>query len=92
MITEFGMSERFRNITLPSTTSQGFGGTREYSESTQEYIDNETAKIVNNRYQLVMKRLQDNKETLEKIAQKLLEKEVLNGDEFESLAQNLVIA
>ena len=54
MIMEFGMSEKYRNITLPSTAGQGLGGSREYSEAAQEYIDNETAKIVNNRYQIVL--------------------------------------
>ncbi|MDD3997794.1 MAG: ATP-dependent zinc metalloprotease FtsH [Sphaerochaetaceae bacterium] len=92
MITEFGMSERFRNITLPSTNTQGLGVNREYSEAAQEYIDNETAKIVNGRYQKVLEQLKVNREALETIAKKLLEKEVLDGLEFESLAQNLVIA
>jgi cell division protease FtsH len=92
MITEFGMSERYRNITLPSTTSQGLGGSREYSEAAQEYIDNETARLINTRYAQVLERLKANRETLDLIAKKLLEKEVLDGAEFESLAQNLVIA
>ena len=48
MITEFGMSDRFRNITLPTTQSgiAGVGGSRDYRRR-PEYIDNETARIVN---------------------------------------------
>ena len=92
MITEFGMSERYRNITLPSTTSQGLGGAREYSEVAQEYIDSETARIVNERYKTVLEKLGKNREVLEKITAILLEKEVIDGDEFQTLAQNGVVA
>ena len=92
MITEFGMSERYRNITLPSTTSQGFGGSREYSEVAQEYIDSETARIVNSRYAVVLDHLKKNRSALENITIKLLENEVIDGGEFQTLAQNEVIA
>jgi cell division protease FtsH len=92
MIMEFGMSERYRNITLPSTTAQGLGGAREYSDAAQEYIDTETARIVNSRYAGVLERLTKNRETLEIITSKLLEKESLEGTEFQTLAQNVVIA
>jgi len=92
MIMEFGMSERYRNITLPSTTTQGLGGAREYSDAAQEYIDTETARIVNSRYAGVLEKLTKNRETLEVITSKLLEKESLEGTEFQTLAQNVVIA
>jgi cell division protease FtsH len=92
MITEYGMSERYRNITLPSTTKQGLGGAREYSEVAQEYIDSETARLVNDRYKIVLDKLKNNLSTLEKITSILLDKEVIDGDEFQTLAQNGVVA
>ncbi|MFA7126826.1 MAG: cell division protein FtsH, partial [Bacilli bacterium] len=92
MITEFGMSERYRNITLPSTTSQGLGGAREYSEVAQEYIDSETAKIVNDRYKKVLEKLKLNRGVLDAITATLLEKEVIDEEEFQRLAQNVVVA
>ena len=92
MITEFGMSEKYRNITLPSTTSQGLGGSREYSEVAQEYIDSETARVINERYALVLERLEANKGLLETITEVLLEKESIGGDEFKELAQSVVVA
>ncbi len=92
MITEFGMSEKYRNITLPSTTSQGLGGSREYSEVAQEYIDSETARVINERYALVLERLKANKGLLETITEVLLEKESIGGDEFKELAQSVVVA
>ena len=41
MICEYGMSKRFKNLTLPKSQSgiEGVGGSREYSEETQNYID-----------------------------------------------------
>ncbi len=93
MITEFGMSERYRNITLPTTQSgiAGVSGAREYSEKAQEYIDAETARIVGERYELVKSNLEKNKKALETITKELLEKEVLGGTEFEALAKSEVI-
>lgn len=93
MITEYGMSEKFRNITLPTGQSQnmlgaGLGGQREYSEATQQYIDSETARIVNERYQQVLQKLTENRKTLECITARLLEKEVLDGADFEKLASD----
>ena len=93
MLTEFGMSERYRNITLPTTQSgiAGISGAREYSEKAQEYIDCETARIVNERYTKVKTNLEKNRKALETITTKLLEKEVLNGSEFQALAKSEVI-
>ncbi|MGE4454176.1 MAG: ATP-dependent zinc metalloprotease FtsH [Sphaerochaeta sp.] len=93
MITEFGMSERYRNITLPTTNSgiAGISGAREYSEKAQEYIDCETARIVGERYALVKEKLEKNKNALLTITNALLEKEVLSGSEFEAIAKSEVI-
>ncbi len=93
MITEFGMSERYRNITLPTTQSgiAGVAGAREYSEKAQEYIDSETARIVGERYDLVKGNLVKNQKALTVIATHLLEHEVLSGDDFHTLAKKEVI-
>ncbi len=93
MITEFGMSEKYRNITLPTTNSgiAGISGAREYSEKAQEYIDSETARIVGERYAMVKAKLEKNKEALLAITVELLKREVLGGTEFEALAKSKAI-
>ncbi|MFA6846620.1 MAG: ATP-dependent zinc metalloprotease FtsH [Sphaerochaetaceae bacterium] len=93
MIKEFGMSEKFKNITLPTTDSgiQGIGGSREYSESTQQYIDNETARIINERYAIVKEHLMKNKKALGSIAERLLKDEVLEGKDFQEMAKQEVV-
>lgn len=93
MITDYGMSEKFRNMTLPKTNSgiEGVSGGREYSEATQEYIDNETERLLSQRYNHVLDNLKKNKAALEAIAKTLLEKEVLEGSEFEGLAKQFTV-
>ena len=89
MITEYGMSEKYRNMTLPKTQSgiEGVNGGREYSEAAQEYIDSETERILSERYSKVVENLRKNRDALETIATRLLEKEVIEGDEFAALAE-----
>ncbi len=93
MITEYGMSERYRNLTLPKTNSgiEGVSGSREYSEKAQEYIEDEAERIISERYEHVKTNLEKNKEALEHIAKTLLEKEVVEGDEFETLAKQYTL-
>ncbi len=88
MITEYGMSEKFHNVYLP----KGGGGTfldsevalssREYSESTQQYIDEETARILAERYKKVIAFLKKNRTQLDTVTDHLLEHEVLSRSEF----------
>jgi cell division protease FtsH len=93
MITEFGMSDKYRNITLPTTQSgiAGVAGSREYSEQAQEYIDSETARIVNERYAVVKGKLEKNRKALDAITSQLLEHEVIEGKDFEAIAKAEVI-
>ena len=94
MITDYGMSERFRNVAL--TSRGGIPGNerqepmfhREYSEATQQYIDNEIARIVEERYEFVKKLLEQKKNLLKKISSVLMEKETLDEKEFYTLVQS----
>ena len=86
MITVFGMSERFKNITLGKGVLGNRGGEpnliREFSEDTQKYIDEEIARIVNERYTYVVKLLSEHKDVLDYISHRLLEVETMEGKEF----------
>ena len=92
MITDYGMSEKFRNVYLPSRRASTFlddGGVlqREYAESTQTYIDEETARITDERYQHVVTELSANTATLHRIAESLLANEVMDRAKFMELIQ-----
>ncbi len=91
MITEYGMSEQFRNVHLPYRKSSVFLGEqaytiqREYSESTQKYIDEETARIIDERYKVVLERLRKDEPALKRVAERLLEIETIDAPEFARL-------
>ncbi len=86
MIVDLGMSDKFKNMTLGKGVLGNRGGepalVREFSEETQKYIDEEIARIIDERYEYVLKLLSKNKELLEYIANRLLEIETMDGKEF----------
>jgi cell division protease FtsH len=91
MITEYGMSGRFRNVHLPYRRSSTFLGDqtatiqREYSENTQQYIDEETARIIGERYEVVLEMIKKGEPALRRVAERLLEVETLDAPEFVEL-------
>jgi len=99
MITDYGMSGRFRNIALTQRGAGMMGGTphqepmfhREYSEATQQYIDEEIARIVEQRYAAAKEKLGQSRPLLDKIAGLLLDKETLDEKEFKSIMEQAVL-
>ena len=90
MITEYGMSEKFRNVSLPSRGSGSYLGQdsvlqREYSEKTQGYIDDEITKLIDDRYETVLAKLRGRTDLLRRITDALLEHETLDADAFRTL-------
>jgi len=92
MITDYGMSERFRNVALTSR-GMGMAGTerqdpmfqREYAESTQQYVDEEIARIIETEYAGTKELLEKHRGALDAVSQALLEKETLDEKEFKEL-------
>ena len=60
---------------------------RDYSEDTAIKIDQEVRKLVNNGYSTAKQILNDNKETLDRIAKALIEREVLDANEIKLLVE-----
>ncbi|MDR1100443.1 MAG: ATP-dependent zinc metalloprotease FtsH [Treponema sp.] len=94
MITDYGMSDRFRNVALTSRGA-GMGGTerqepmfqREYAESTQQYVDEEIARVVEREYGKTKEILETRRGMLDLVAAALLEKETLDEKEFKALLE-----
>ncbi|WP_428769623.1 ATP-dependent zinc metalloprotease FtsH [Treponema sp. HNW] len=91
MLTDYGMSSRFKNVVL-SKRGGGYGSEeprliREYAETTQQYIDEELARIMEERFNRVVKLLKDKKQVMEYIANRLLEKEIIEQHEFKEIIQ-----
>ena len=93
MITDYGMSEKFKNVTL-GKTGRGYGGptepelVREFSEETQRYIDEEVARMMDERYQHVLQILGEHKALLDYVARLLLKQESIEGKEFEDIVKS----
>jgi cell division protease FtsH len=92
MITDYGMSGRFKNVALTQRGAGILGPQpqepmfhREYSEATQQYIDEEIAHMVEKQYAEVKESLSKNRGLLEIVAAELLEKETLDEKEFKAL-------
>ncbi|MBR6341143.1 MAG: ATP-dependent zinc metalloprotease FtsH, partial [Treponema sp.] len=86
MITDFGMSDKYKNVTLGKGVLGNRGGepslVREFSEETQNYVDEEIARIMNERYNYVLKLLGKHKGLIDFIANRLMEVETIEGKEF----------
>ncbi|WP_207421819.1 ATP-dependent zinc metalloprotease FtsH [Desertivirga brevis] len=82
MITLYGMNPRVGNISFNDQQEQF---NRPYSEKTAEMIDEEVRNLINSVYARTKQLLTDKGEGLEKLAQKLLEKEILFQSDLEEI-------
>ena len=89
MVCEWGMSD-LGPLTFGKKEEQIFLGReiaqhRDYSEDTAIKIDQEVRKLVNHGYTTAKQILADNRDTLEKVARALIEREVLDANEIKLL-------
>ncbi|MBQ9462839.1 MAG: ATP-dependent zinc metalloprotease FtsH [Bacteroidales bacterium] len=86
MVTYYGMSEKVGNLSFyDSNGGSGFDLTKPYSEKTAELIDSEARRIVDEVTARTRKILTENWSGLEKLAQLLIEKEVIMADDIEAI-------
>ncbi len=90
MVCQFGMSEKLGNVTLGKREGLVFLGRdimeeRNYSEETARLIDAEVKRIVDESYARAKDLLREHNDKLKILSGKLLEKEVMNGDEVKAL-------
>jgi cell division protease FtsH len=90
MVTELGMSDRLGPVTLGRKHHEVFLGRdimedRNYSEEIAYAIDQEVRRIVDECFERVREILLGNMDKVEEVAAILLEKEVLEGAEFNEL-------
>ena len=84
MVTRYGMSETFDMVALETVTNQYLGGDTSLAcaPDTAQLIDEEVIKIVREQHQKALQILKENEVKLHKIAEYLLEKETITGEEF----------
>ncbi len=89
MVTKYGMSENLGPINYSGEDEiflgRDFSTRRNYSEEIASKIDKEVRLIVEEGYRTAEKLLTENIEKLHRVANKLLEVETLNAEEFEAV-------
>lgn len=89
MIVKFGMSEKLGNMIFDENDEvfigRDFGHTRSYSEEVAAMIDKEVKHLIDTAYEKTVAILKEHITILHRIADALLEKEKLEGHEFEEL-------
>lgn len=78
MVSIFGLNDKIGNVSYYDSTGQNeFGFGKPYSEETARTIDAEVSKIIEEQYERAIELLRTNRDKLDQLAQKLLEKEVI---------------
>ncbi len=90
MVTKYGMSERLGARTFGDQNNEVFigldyGHTVDYSQSTAAIIDEEIKKIIDSCYKRCTDILTEQNDKLHKVAELLLEKEKISGEEFDAV-------
>ena len=89
MVAMYGMNEKLGQVTYLQQSNQflqqGLFQQKEFSDQTALLIDEEVRKIIEERMVGVEKTLAEQRPMLEKVAQRLLEKEALDDEEFKAL-------
>jgi len=90
MITKYGMSEQLENLFFGDENDEiflgkSYGHAKNFSEEMSSKIDVEVKKIIDGAYNRIKSILNDNMQRVHDVAQALLEKERLEGFEFEKI-------
>jgi len=97
MVCEWGMSDKMGPLTFGKREEQIFLGKeitrhKDYSEKTAEEIDAEIKEIIAERYNYSKKLLTDNKETLLRLSNALLDRETLDASEIDDIINGKELA
>lgn len=86
MVTIYGLNEKLGNITYYDSSGQNeYGFSKPYSEETAKVIDSEISLLIEEQYQRAIQLLNDNKDKMLKLADILIEREVIFKDDLEDI-------
>jgi ATP-dependent metalloprotease FtsH len=86
MVTIYGLNEKIGNVSFyDSTGANEYGFTKPYSEKTAQIIDEEVSKLIEKAYFQTKELLSKNKDKLTKLADLLLEREVIFKEDLEPI-------
>lgn len=86
MVAYYGLDERIGNRSYyDSTGQQDYALTKPFSDKTAEIIDEQVSKLIESAYQEALRILGENLDGLTQLANKLIDKEVVFGDDLEMI-------
>ncbi len=86
MVAVYGLSEKLGNVTYYDSSGQNdYNFSKPYSEETAQLIDEEISKLIETQYIRAQSILKKYKKELTKLAELLLEKEVIFSDDLEAI-------
>ncbi len=89
MVTRYGMSEKMGTVALEGEGGKALFGSgvadKAYSEKISSEIDAEVRQIIDEAYKKAQKIIDDHRDVLDAIAQRLVEVETIERDEFEGI-------
>lgn len=86
MVAYYGMSDKLKDVSFYDSTGRyDYGFTKPYSEKTAELIDKETAAIIAEQMARARRILEENAEGHHRLAELLIEKEVITSDDVEHI-------
>jgi len=81
-ITQFGMNDRIGNVSFEQPQQGEMVFEKPFSEATAQAIDEEAHKLIKGAMDRTRQLIKDHKEDVEKVAKRLLEKEILGRDDM----------
>ena len=86
MVTIYGLNDKIGNLTYYDSSGQNeYGFSKPYSEETAKVIDKEISNLIEEQYARAIVLLEQHKEKLTELAERLLEKEVIFKDDLEKI-------
>ncbi len=86
MVSYYGLSKKVGNISFYDSSGQSeYSFNKPFSEKTSELIDSEVSEMIESAYAKAIEVLSENRTGLEKLATKLLEKEVIFKEDLEEI-------
>lgn len=86
MVTIYGLNEKLGNVTYYDSSGQSeYNFSKPYSEDTARIIDKEISNLIEEQYQRAITLLEENRDKLLKLADILIEKEVIFKDDLEDI-------
>lgn len=93
MVTKFGMSEKIGlvcyDVDEEVFLGRDFGHSKAYSESVAGDIDNEVRSIISTQYNTAVNIIREHRAELDAVAAALLEKETIDGSEFDKIIESI---